>query len=162
MKEVEGLFGTSVVSYFIFLRFLFVMNLVIFALWFGFVVTPGIVYVVVNDPPNVESQLACAYEPSNLSDFLCPTDDTSLLDTNDTLEVGVFVYQVVEEGMYSCTVPEGADNFLVRGCEFASGGNDSIPLLVADRESNEDLNVSTVIDVSFDAMQKYLMTCSEM
>ena len=49
MKEVEGHFGTSVVSYFIFLRFLFVMNLVIFALWFGFVVVPAIVYNQVRD-----------------------------------------------------------------------------------------------------------------
>ena len=45
MKQVEGLFGTSVVSYFIFLRFLFLMNVVIFALWFGFVVVPAIVFI---------------------------------------------------------------------------------------------------------------------
>ena len=45
MKEVEGHFGTAVVSYFIFLRWLFLMNIVIFALWFGLVVIPNIAYI---------------------------------------------------------------------------------------------------------------------
>ena len=45
MKEVEGHFGTAVVSYFIFLRWLFIMNILIFALWFGFVVIPNAVYI---------------------------------------------------------------------------------------------------------------------
>ena len=40
LKQVEGHFGTAVVSYFIFLRWLFILNLIIFAFWFGLVVIP--------------------------------------------------------------------------------------------------------------------------
>lgn len=63
MKEVEGHFGTAVVSYFIFLRYLFFMNLVIFAFWVGFVVVPQIVWERNIDPFRFEdSQLACVFD----------------------------------------------------------------------------------------------------
>lgn len=88
MKEIEGHFGTAVVSYFIFLRFLFLMNLVLFALWTGFVVIPGIVYVAVNGPPpTFASQAACAYPVTSvlLLGQLCPSDVPSeVLDTTIT------------------------------------------------------------------------------
>lgn len=45
MKEIEGHFGTAVVSYFIFLRWLFIMNIIIFALWFSFVIIPNAVFI---------------------------------------------------------------------------------------------------------------------
>uniref|UniRef100_T1GQ43 TMC domain-containing protein n=1 Tax=Megaselia scalaris TaxID=36166 RepID=T1GQ43_MEGSC len=45
LKKIEGNFGTGVVAYFLFLRWLMVLNLVIFSLILIFVVIPQIVYV---------------------------------------------------------------------------------------------------------------------
>ena len=44
MKQVEGNFGTAVVSYFILLRWLFLVNVAIFTLWFGFVCIPQFIW----------------------------------------------------------------------------------------------------------------------
>ncbi|KAL5473026.1 hypothetical protein EMCRGX_G027466 [Ephydatia muelleri] len=44
MKQVEGNFGTAVVSYFILLRWLFLVNVGIFTLWFGFVCIPQFIW----------------------------------------------------------------------------------------------------------------------
>ena len=61
MKEVEGNFGTAVVSYFLFLRWLFLLNLLIFTLWFGLVVIPQLVWVAGTDAPRTPSQLSCVF-----------------------------------------------------------------------------------------------------
>ncbi|KAL5287444.1 TMC7 family protein [Megaselia abdita] len=45
LKKIEGNFGTGVVAYFLFLRWLMVLNLVIFSLILIFIVIPQIVYV---------------------------------------------------------------------------------------------------------------------
>ena len=70
MKEVEGHFGSAVVSYFIFLRSLFFMNIIIFALWFGFVVLPGIAQVRAQNPPHPFSRISCVHNASMPLD--CP------------------------------------------------------------------------------------------
>ena len=65
MKQVEGNFGTAVVSYFILLRWLFLVNVAIFALWFGFVCIPQFIWETspgVNIQPNY--QLACIFNSS--------------------------------------------------------------------------------------------------
>ena len=61
LKEVEGNFGTAVVSYFIFLRWLFLMNLVIFILWFGLAVIPQLIWVAKTNAPRTSSQLSCVF-----------------------------------------------------------------------------------------------------
>jgi hypothetical protein len=58
LKEVEGHFGTAVVSYFVFLRWIFIMNLIIFFLWFGIICIPQIVHQIAF-PPNTTSNIAC-------------------------------------------------------------------------------------------------------
>lgn len=67
LQQVEGHFGTAVVSYFIFLRWLFLLNLTIFLLWFGLAVIPQLVWVAGTDPDRSPSQLACVF-PLNISD----------------------------------------------------------------------------------------------
>ena len=62
LKEVEGNFGTAVVSYFIFLRWLFLMNLIIFILWFGLAVIPQLIWVAKTDAPRTPSQLSCVFQ----------------------------------------------------------------------------------------------------
>ena len=73
LKEVEGHFGTAVVSYFIFLRWLFLMNLLIFLLWFGLAVIPQLVWVAGTNSPRSPSQLSCVF-PLNYSGLprACP------------------------------------------------------------------------------------------
>ena len=58
LKEVEGHFGTAIVSYFVFLRWLFIMNLVIFALWFSIICIPQFINEA-RSSANKTSQLAC-------------------------------------------------------------------------------------------------------
>ncbi|XP_063445528.1 transmembrane channel-like protein 7 isoform X2 [Mytilus trossulus] len=44
MKKVEGHFGTGVTSYFLFLKWIFLLNIPVFILTFGFVVLPQILF----------------------------------------------------------------------------------------------------------------------
>lgn len=44
MKKVEGHFGTGVTSYFLFLKWIFLLNIPVFILTFGFVVFPQILF----------------------------------------------------------------------------------------------------------------------
>ena len=44
MKKVEGHFGTGVSSYFLFLKWIFLLNIPVFILTFGFVVLPQILF----------------------------------------------------------------------------------------------------------------------
>ena len=147
MKEVEGHFGTAVVSYFIFLRFLFVMNLLIFALWFGFVVVPGIIQLQLDDTPSTESLLACAYQPLNDSSLICPTDSVNVVGTNATFEDAMY-YQLDVTGVYSCNVSEseGVVSFLVQLCEFggSEATNSSGKYMVAEREGATTVSVTNV------------------
>ena len=145
MKTIEGHFGTAIVSYFIFLRFLFLVNLVIFALWFGFVVIPGIVYVFAENPPRTESLATCVYETASFPDILCPADipETALAETSLTQE-SVF-YQLVSPGAYSCSDPSTGSSFNVRNCDFGSADfNSSLSYRVAQVEGGTDHRVSTV------------------
>ena len=78
MKQVEGNFGTAVVSYFILLRWLFLVNVAIFALWFGFVCIPQFIWETspgVNIQPNY--QLACVFNSS--APYNCSNGSPSVL-----------------------------------------------------------------------------------
>ena len=44
LKKVEGHFGTGVTSYFLFLKWIFLLNIPVFILTFGFVVIPQILF----------------------------------------------------------------------------------------------------------------------
>jgi hypothetical protein len=45
MKKIEGHFGTGVTSYFLFLKWIFVLNIIVFTLTtLGFVVVPQVLY----------------------------------------------------------------------------------------------------------------------
>lgn len=78
MKEVEGHFGSTIVSYFIFLRWLFLMNVIIFALWVGFVVVPNVVYIIAEQPALTTSRLACAFNSSTSVQFICPDESMGI------------------------------------------------------------------------------------
>ena len=135
MKQIEGHFGTAVVSYFVFLRFLFLMNMVIFSVWFSFVVIPGVIHVIVNDPARAESLAACAYATSQFPASLCPVDDPEI----DINSEPIF-YQLQVSGEYECNTN---DTFTVRGCDFREENlNSSTTIMVAERESSTILQVS--------------------
>ena len=171
LKEVEGSFGTAVVSYFTFLRFLYAMNAFVTIFWYSFIVIPMIVFLLTNNPPSAASTLACAYQPVNTSELLCPTDSLSLLDTNQTLEDdGTFVYQLNVPGEYSCEFPAmvngeavEVDTFEVRNCDFGDTiMNGSLEYRLAEKEGVSVLNVSTipVTGVSTWCMFMYVCACA--
>ncbi|XP_041474557.1 transmembrane channel-like protein 7 isoform X1 [Lytechinus variegatus] len=57
LKEVEGKFGTAVVSYFVFLKWLLFLNIYIFFIMFGFIVIPELILgtnYMYNPPTNCE------------------------------------------------------------------------------------------------------------
>ncbi|EDO32630.1 predicted protein, partial [Nematostella vectensis] len=63
LKQVEGQFGSGVVSYFSFLRWLLFLNLLIFALEFGFVVLPTVVICTSwNQESHMNNITGCSYQ----------------------------------------------------------------------------------------------------
>lgn len=120
MKEVEGNFGTAVVSYFIFLRWLFLMNLIIFMLWFGLVVIPQLIWVGHTDAPRSASQLACVFNYS--LDRECP-------DGGPPSEMALAGRRLVCSGG-----EESSGRFEVGLCEFDRENG----TLVARREDSSD------------------------
>lgn len=54
MKEIGGRFGTSVLTYFVFLKWLLMFNVVSFLINFGFITIPLLVY---NHSPNVTANV---------------------------------------------------------------------------------------------------------
>lgn len=134
LKQVEGHFGTAVVSYFVYLRWLFIMNLIIFALWFGLVVIPNAIYLAVDDPPRTASQLSCAYSFSVNSTISC-SNDTAISD-NDTL-----LYLLTET---SCIAPSNSTTFDLKRCETSLGFINGTERDIADRESSSTVTVSTL------------------
>ena len=144
MKKIEGHFGTAIVSYFIFLRFLFLLNLLIFSLWFGFVVIPGIIYEISESPANTASLATCVYPTSDFPSFLCPADTpaTALAQTSVTGES--LFYQLESANVYTCTAPSTASTFNVQNCGFtAMDFNNTISYSVAFVEGGTALTVST-------------------
>ena len=84
MKEVEGHFGTGVVSYFIFLRWLFVMNLILVIFWLSFIVLPQIIWEVNNRSSGTSTtSLATCVFPDEL-DFMGSLTDTITNMTDNT------------------------------------------------------------------------------
>uniref|UniRef100_A0A673KV20 Transmembrane channel-like protein n=1 Tax=Sinocyclocheilus rhinocerous TaxID=307959 RepID=A0A673KV20_9TELE len=73
IKEVESHFGSSVASYFIFLRWMYGMNLVLFSLTFGLVVIPevlmGLPYGSISRKTVPREEQATAMDYSVLTDF---------------------------------------------------------------------------------------------
>ena len=134
MKEVEGHFGTAVVSYFIFLRWLFFMNLVIFVFWFGFVVVPELHWEVVNNPSRSESRLACVFESS--LNYSCKENEAEVIYRN-------------------CEVPT-TELFEVRECGAEINENGT---LIASRESSSD-PIEVTANCS-DAVAEQFMICSD-
>ena len=139
MKEVEGHFGTAVVSYFVYLRWLFVMNLVIFALWFGLVVIPNIIYVAVADPPRTASLLSCVYPFSINSSVSCSNDNTTSESDN--------LFYLLSGGVpqYTCTTPSNVTTFEVRMCGTQQGSINGTQRDIAMFESPSTMTVSNVM-----------------
>ncbi len=147
MKKIEGHFGTAIVSYFIFLRFLFLMNVVIFLLWFGFVVIPGVIYVIAERPLNTPSLATCVYSTADfLGGSLCPADnpETALSQTDLTGET--IFYQLESVGEYSCSAPTTGSTFDVQNCGFRTVSfNSSVTYNQAYIEGGSVLRVSTTV-----------------
>ena len=122
IKQVEGHFGPAVVSYFIFLRWLFVMNLVIFALWFSFVCIPQFIH---PGEVNITSQAACLIPVANASQLTCSNTSTREPD-------------VVFELDSNC-----GNGTQIRLCRFDSDG-------VAVRESSTSVLASSDFEVALD------------
>ena len=139
MKEVEGHFGTAVVSYFIYLRWLFIMNLVIFALWFGLVVIPNLIYIVAAEPPRTTSQLSCVYPFSVNSSVSCSNDNTT--SENDNL----FYLFSGGSPQYTCTAPSNVTRFEVQMCATQQGSINGTQREIATAESSSTVTVSSVM-----------------
>ena len=138
MKEVEGHFGTAVVSYFVYLRWLFIMNLVIFAVWFGLVVIPNAIYIEVEQPPRTPSLLSCAYPFSVPSNTSC-SDDTSISDTDNLF------YLLSVSSLYSCTAPS-SNTTTLRMCVTEASSLNGTARDIAVRESSDSpVTVSSVM-----------------
>jgi len=71
LKEVEGHFGNGVLSYFVFLKSLIALNLVIFLLVFGFIVVPQIV---INNGDLVEDVTQSVIKTLD-TNFTCPSEN---------------------------------------------------------------------------------------
>jgi hypothetical protein len=112
MKVVEGHFGTGVVSYFIFLRWLFYINLLACVIWLAFVFIPQVVWRASGEgitafEDSSLSRLSCLLDPSIHSSHInvtCPFPNRTELvvhescntSASNSFEVGV------------CSVPIGA------------------------------------------------------
>jgi transmembrane channel-like protein len=73
LNKIEGNFGTGVVAYFVFLRWLMILNLLIFSIIFVFIILPQLVLIEpkdlpcnINDPP----ELATRWVPDNTSNIM--------------------------------------------------------------------------------------------
>ena len=135
MKEVEGHFGTAVVSYFVYLRWLFIMNLVIFALWFGFIIVPNSIYIAVESPPRAASLLSCAYPFSDNSFISCSDDSTTSDSTN------VF-YLLTSSPTYTCTALANSNSFSLQTCGTNEGLVNDTQQNITDRETSITVTVS--------------------
>ncbi|XP_066917366.1 transmembrane channel-like protein 7 isoform X1 [Clytia hemisphaerica] len=74
LKEVEGHFGNGVLSYFIFLKSLILLNLVIFFLVFGFIVVPQVVINYGELVQNITQNYIVTVD-STTANFTCPNED---------------------------------------------------------------------------------------
>lgn len=86
MKEIGGKFGTSVLSYFVFLKWLLMLNVFSFLVNFGFITIPQLVY---DHSPNI-------------------TEKTSFRGLEILTGVGYFNYTVMYYGSYSNQKLNGA------------------------------------------------------
>ena len=128
MKEVEGHFGTSVVSYFIFLRWLFVMNFILVLFWLGFIVVPQIIWEA-NSGTSTTSRATCVF-PDEL-DFTGFLPDTNMID-NSTITSNATgpldsttLNRTCMEGnrnptirLYDASICTSMDTVEIRFCEF--------------------------------------------
>ena len=142
MKEVEGHFGSAVVSYFVYLRWLFIMNLVIFAIWFGLVVIPNAIYISVADPSLSPSLLSCYYPFSSNSTISC-SNDNSTFDSDN-------LFYLLSGGtpQYTCTAPSNGTSFSLRMCETTPSTLNGFPRDIATKESSSSpLAVSSLMPI---------------
>ena len=104
---MEGSFGSAVLSYFIFLRWLFLVNLAVFTIWISVVCIPQFIWETTegaNTKPNY--RLACAYRSSaqsNCSDGY-PTTHVYSLDASSSSS--------------NCSELYSNDSFPIRTCTF--------------------------------------------
>ena len=140
LKEVEGHFGTAVVSYFIFLRWLFLMNLVIFLLWFGLAVIPQLVWVAGTNAARSPSQLACVF-PLNTSGgpHACPDGEVPEELTAMSSSLSAEVFQTHGHRLL-CTggeLDQEDGRFTVGRCQFDTENGTQVA-----RRENPDRSVS--------------------
>ena len=138
MKEVESHFGTAVVSYFVYLRWLFIMNLVIFALWFGFIIVPNSIYIAVEDPPRAASLLSCAY-PFSDNVFTSCSDDSTPSDSDNVF------YLLTSSPTYTCTALSNSTSFSLRTCGTSESFINGTQQNVTDRETSTTVTVSDLM-----------------
>lgn len=86
LKKIEGNFGTGVVAYFVFLRWLMILNLLIFSIIFVFIILPQLVLV---EPKDIPCDLKAAPVPSwrwipGFNDTVSGRNETILIYPNTT------------------------------------------------------------------------------
>ncbi len=76
LKKIEGNFGTGVVAYFLFLRWLMVLNLLIFTIIFMFIILPQLILI---EPKDLPCNL-------NASPVVDPSNETILIHPNTSVQ----------------------------------------------------------------------------
>jgi len=148
LKEVEGEFGNGVLSYFLFLRSLLILNIIIFFLVFSFLTVPQIF--------KEEKLLTAVNSVTNVS----KTNQTSVLNTNvspGNVSSNTSSYQKITSTT-TCSVPvynsstKGVQDHVV---DFITGqGFISTTLMFYGKYSNETLENA---DVKYDMPLAYML-----
>ncbi len=111
------------------------MNLVIFALWFGFIIVPNSIYIAVESPPRAASLLSCAYPFSDNSSTSC-SDDSTTSDSNNMF------YLLTSSPTYTCTALSNSTSFSLRTCGTSDGFINGTQRSITDRETSTTVTVS--------------------
>ncbi|EDV27745.1 uncharacterized protein TRIADDRAFT_53750 [Trichoplax adhaerens] len=102
LKEIEGQFGNGVLSYFIFLKWLFFLDLLLGLLWFGFICIPEFL---LNDNVIVSAD----YVTFNVSQSIAATASgagiycSSDYITNTTANTNLFIVIISGKGQMECS-----------------------------------------------------------
>ncbi|XP_033733790.1 transmembrane channel-like protein 5 [Pecten maximus] len=102
IKKIEGHFGTGVTSYFLFLKWIFLLNIPIFFLTLGFIVIPQVVYVEFQPSAEAVAEAAAQNNMTNIT-TLAPDVTTRAAFTGEELLTGsgYFTDTVLYYGYYT-------------------------------------------------------------
>lgn len=82
LKKIEGNFGTGVVAYFVFLRWLMILNLLIFSIIFVFIILPQFLLI---EPKDLPCDLYA--EPVSVQRLVVPDTNNQTSGYNETIQI---------------------------------------------------------------------------